>query len=127
VWEAILHLVVLRREVIRFGYALLSNLDSKLVALMHVVRDGVEIIEEFAKNVPSALAFHNLGTEQVVAGNLDRLLQKKRFAVGFVKEAEALELSGQRTVRGLGGGREPALVDASPFSAEGVYKLELVN
>src|SRR5215510_3455205 len=69
VWEIVLNNVVLRRKVIRFGFAFLADLLGKFLALMHVMRDRSEIIEEFAEDIPSAFARHDIGSEQIVSGN----------------------------------------------------------
>jgi hypothetical protein len=52
-------LVVLRREVIRFRLALLSDERGELVVLMHVVRNGAEVVEELAQQVPAPLLLHD--------------------------------------------------------------------
>src|SRR5881296_1673839 len=72
--KIVLNDVVLRREVIRFGFAFLADFFGKLVALMHVMRDWTEVIEKFAENIPSALTGHHIGADQGIARNFHGIL-----------------------------------------------------
>jgi hypothetical protein len=72
--EIVLNDVVLRREVIRFGFASLADSFGKLVALMHVMGDWAEVIEKFAEDIPSALTRHHIGADQGIARNFHGVL-----------------------------------------------------
>src|SRR5271165_1243488 len=48
--EVVVLLVVLRREVVRFRLALLPDQTSVFITLVHVVRDGAEVVEELAED-----------------------------------------------------------------------------
>ena len=47
--------VVLRREIVGLGLALLADARGELVVLVHVVRNRAEIVEELAEQVPAAV------------------------------------------------------------------------
>src|SRR2546421_11230908 len=51
-------LVVLRRKVIRLRLAAAADAPGLLLALVHVVRNRAEVVEEFAEDVPPAFASH---------------------------------------------------------------------
>src|SRR5262245_4957919 len=72
--KIVLNDVVLRREVIRFGFASLADFFGKLLALMHVMGDWAEVIEKFAEDIPSALTGHHIGTDQGVARDFHGIL-----------------------------------------------------
>ena len=59
--------IVLRREVIGFGFALLSDAGGELVGLMEVMGDRPEVVEELAEKVPAAMLAHDLGAEEEIA------------------------------------------------------------
>src|ERR1700722_8047037 len=54
VGKIVFHLVVLRRKVVCFRFPLLPYELCELVALMQMVRDRAQVVEEFAEQVPSA-------------------------------------------------------------------------
>jgi hypothetical protein len=66
--------VVLRREVIGLGLALLSDASGELVGLMKVMRNGTEVVEELAEKVPAAVLSHDLGAEEEIAVAFDGVL-----------------------------------------------------
>ena len=65
--EIILLQVVLRREVVRFRLTALSSRCRDFIVLMHVVRNGTEIVEELAQQVPTAITRHDGRTQQLGA------------------------------------------------------------
>ena len=71
--------VVLRREVVGFGLALLADAGGELVGLVHVMRDGAEVVEELAEDVPAAVPAHDFGAEEAVAVASRWLLSAGRF------------------------------------------------
>src|SRR5262249_58482024 len=62
--KIVLNDVVLRREVIRFGFAFLADGFCKLLALMHVMGGWGEGIEKFAEDISSPLPRHPHRTRQ---------------------------------------------------------------
>ncbi len=104
--------VVLRRKVVRLRLAPASDPFRMLVALVHVMRDGSHVVEELAEEIPSSLARHRVGAEQEIAGGLHRVLQEKPLTLCRPDVTESLIGRRARTVIRIGGGREPALVDA---------------
>ena len=113
-------LVVLRRKVVGLRLALEPDGGCVLVALVHVVRDGAFVVEEFAEDVPAAFAVEDLLAEQGVSGDFDSLLQQKLAASLRDDVAEALIFGGIGAVCSLRGRGKPALVDAAAVRAEGV-------
>ena len=77
VGEVVEGLVVLRREVVGLGLALAAEQLRLLVALVHVMRNRAEVVEELAEQVPALLALHDVLAEQQVAGLVDRVLQQE--------------------------------------------------
>ena len=77
VWEIIFGQIVLRREVVSFRLAALAHQLSLSVALVHVMRDGPHVVEEFAEQIPAALAFHHLGAQQQIARMFDGVFQRE--------------------------------------------------
>jgi hypothetical protein len=71
VGEIVLGEVVLRREVVGFRFPALAHQLGLGVALVHVMRDGPHVVEEFAEEIPSALALDHIGAEEEVARVLD--------------------------------------------------------
>ena len=87
-----------------------------------MIGDGAKIVEELAQNVPSALAFHNRGAEQVVAKLLDRFPQQES-CLAKPNVAEALILGSPRPVGGRCCRGKPTLVYPS---AVGSKRVEIV-
>ena len=54
--KVVFDLVVLRRKVIRLGFALAADQLRLRVGLMHVMRNRPHVVEELAEHVPAALA-----------------------------------------------------------------------
>src|SRR5205814_9157241 len=100
------------------GLAAASEALRLLLALVHVVRNRPEVVEELAQQVPAALARHRRRTEQQIARLVDRLLQQESGAAG-AHVAQALVGRRAGSVVGVGRRREPALVDAAAMAAEG--------
>ena len=59
--------VVLGREIIRFGFTFLADPRGELVVLMKMMRDGAEVVEELAQQIPAAVFLHHGGAEELVA------------------------------------------------------------
>ena len=66
--------VVLRREVVGLGLALLSDAGGELVGLVQVVRNRTEVVEELAEQVPAAVLAHDVGAEEEIAVAFDGVL-----------------------------------------------------
>ena len=49
-----------------FRFAALTDQFGVLVGLVHVMRDGAEVVEELAKHVPAALLAHDVRAEEFV-------------------------------------------------------------
>src|SRR2546425_12641379 len=56
--KVIERLVDLRREIVRLRFAAASDASGLLLALVHVMRDRAEVVEELAEQIPSALTRH---------------------------------------------------------------------
>ena len=112
--------VELLREVVGLGLALAAHVGGPLVGLVHVERQRLLVVEELAVHHPAAELLHDLGPEQLVAGELDGVLEQhlRRRAVPGLDVAEPLVGERLRSVVRLGGGSEPALVDAAAMSTE---------
>ena len=74
VGEMVVGEVVLRREVVGLGLALLSDAGGELVGLMQVMGNGTEVVEELAEQVPAAVLAHDLGAEEEIAVAFDGVL-----------------------------------------------------
>ncbi len=72
--KMVFELVVLRRKVIRLGLAAAADARGILVALVHVMRNRAQVVEELAEQVPAAIARHDRRSDQQIAGFLDRHL-----------------------------------------------------
>src|ERR1700722_9248449 len=81
VWKVVFDLVVLRWKVVCLWLALLPYKLRKFVALVHVVRNRTQVVEELAKQVPSLFALHHNGAEQQITRRLDGILQEKFLAL----------------------------------------------
>src|SRR6266852_4351192 len=77
VWEIVFGEVVLRRKIIGLGLATLSYQTGECIVLMKMMRDGPHVVEEFAKQIPAALARHDVGAQQKIAGYVDRSLEQE--------------------------------------------------
>ncbi len=121
VGEVVERFVVLRREVVGLGLALAAEQLGLFVALVHVVRDGPEVVEELAEKVPALLAFDDVLAEQQIAGLIDRVLEQEARAVGQPHVAQALVGRGAGTVVGIGGRRKPPFVDPAAMTAERIH------
>ncbi len=119
VGEIVVLEIVLGREVVGLGLALLSDARGELIGLVEMVGNGAEVVEEFAEQVPAAVAAHDVGAEEAIAFEFDGVLEEDLPAVEL-DVAEAFIIGGERAVGGLGGGGEPALVDAAAMTAEDV-------
>jgi hypothetical protein len=111
--------VILRREVIGFRLAPAADLLRKLVGLVHVVRDGAEVVEELAEEVPAAVFRHHGRAEKLITGGCNRLAELRALSME-IDVAEAFILRCAGAIIGPGSGREPAFVDASTVRAEGI-------
>jgi hypothetical protein len=120
----VVELVVLRRKVIRLGLAAAADTRGILVALVHVMRNRPEVVEELAEQVPAAVARHDRRSDQQIAGFLDRRFQQKPLAGVEMDVAEPLVRRRARSVVGIGRRREPPLVDAAAMSAQ---RIEIVG
>src|SRR5579859_6445668 len=116
--KIVFHLVVLRWKVVCLRLSLLSYEPGEFVGLMQVVRDGAQVVEEFAKQIPPAFAVHHPCTKQQITGGFDGIPQKKFFAVVWLSIAQTLVRQSIRSIRRLGCRREPAFIDASAMAAE---------
>src|SRR5687768_17182494 len=62
--KRVFNLVVLRRKVVRLGLTFLPDELRERIALMHVMRDRSQVVEELAEQIPPALALHRRGSEE---------------------------------------------------------------
>ena len=58
VGEVTAELIVLRRKVISFRLALVSNQFGEFVALVHVMRNRAQVVEELAQQIPALFTLH---------------------------------------------------------------------
>ena len=103
VWKIVLHDVVLRGKVIRLRFAFLADLPGELLALMHVMRNRSEIVEEFAEDVPSAFARHHIGSEQIISGSVHGVFQQEFLSIVEMHVTQAFIVASERSVRCLDG------------------------
>ena len=120
VGKVIVDLVVLRRKVIRFGLALLPDQRREVVALVHVMRNRAEIVEELAQQIPAAFALHHRRANQEISGFVDKRFQQNAFAIAGAHVAQPLVFGRSRAIRCVCRRREPPFVDAAAVPAERV-------
>ena len=113
--------VVLGREVVRLGLAAAADARGVLVALVQVMRDRPHVVEELAEQVPALLPRHHrrAPSSRSPACSTAVLQQEARPPLQ-PDVAEAFVGGRAGAVVGVGGRREPALVDAAAMRAEGV-------
>ena len=70
---------------------------------MHVVRDGAQVVEELAEQVPAAVLTHHPSAQEPVARRLNGFFQQNTLAA-MVNVAQPLIRRREWTVVGLGGG-----------------------
>src|SRR5579863_10719527 len=91
---------------------------------MHVVRNRAHVVEELAKQVPSAFALHHIPAEKDIARSLDRIFEEKARTLRRVHVAQSFVRSRVRAVRSFGGRRKPSFVDPAAMGAE---RIEVVR
>jgi hypothetical protein len=121
--EIVADVVVLRREVIALGLALLLDQRRLLARLVHVVRDRAHVVEEFGIDRP-LLVLVQIDSPMIAApssatasASVQRWPAWTTVAESFVRRAIV-----------VGGGRgraEPALVDPAAVQPEGVQVLRV--
>ena len=109
--------VVLRREIVGFRLALLADLLGVLVHLVHVMRNGPQVVEELAEHVPSAVLAITSAPRSSSPASATASLSSTRCP-SIIDIAEAFVGWRARSVGGLRGGGEPALVDAAAMRAQ---------
>jgi hypothetical protein len=119
VGKVVLLEVVLGREVVGFGFGIAAGAAGVRFVLVEVMRDGTEVVEEFAQQIPTAALAHDIGAEEFVPRGFDGLLEQDAAAVE-IEIAESLAGGRAGAVVGAGCRGEPALVDAAAMSAERV-------
>ena len=95
-----------------------------LVALVHVMRNRPQVVEELAEQVPALVARHHGGPEQQVAGRVDGVLQQQPSPVAQPHIAQPFVGRRAGAVVGVGRRREPPFVDAAAMPAE---RIEVVR
>ena len=118
IWEIIPDVVVLRREVIRFGLTFEPEQLGLLGVLVHVVRDRTHVVEELGVDGPLFIFLPNRGADEFGAEFGDGLFQGKADIVD--DDVRETFVGRPVIVRRFGGGSEPALVDAATVETESV-------
>src|SRR5207302_2103943 len=89
------------------------------VALVHVMRNGAEIIEELAVHRPAPVTVPNRGPNQAVPFR-DHGVAERKGSLAFVYHVTEPFVR-RRALVGRGrGGREPAFVDAAAMCTQGI-------
>ena len=118
--KGVFDLVVLRREVVRLGLALLIDELRKRITLVQVMGNRSHVVEELAEQVPSTFVLHGRRPEQEIAALVDERLEQHAGAVFRPHVAQSFVVRCPGTVRGVRRRGEPALVDAAAVCPEGV-------
>src|ERR1700736_5680324 len=85
---------------------------------MHVMPDRAHVVEEFAQQVPSALALDHIRAQQKIARRLHSLLEKKPFPSVEPHITQPLIWQGLGTIGSFRRRAKPALIDAAAVSSE---------
>jgi len=118
VGEVVADVVVLRREIVGLGLAFLADELGLLGALVHVQGDGAHVIEELRIDRPLAILLPDGLADDGGAALGNGLAQGEALVAG---DAIAQAFVGDAAfVGGLGGGGEPAFVNAAAVGAVGV-------
>src|SRR6185437_11214555 len=64
--------IVLRREIVSFRFGIAANAPRRFFALVHVMGNRPEIIEEFAQDVPAAALAHYVRAQEIVSNGFNR-------------------------------------------------------
>src|SRR4051812_1842212 len=115
VGKVVVDVVQLRREVVALGFAFLANQLGVFESLVHVVRDGAHVVEEFRVDGPAFVFIKQWFADKLSAGFGDGISQQKFFAFEFA-EAEAF-VPNAAFIRSLGRAGEPAFVDTATMGA----------
>ncbi len=107
---------------IRFWFTLLTNQGRLRIVLVHVVRNGAQVIEKFAVHGPALVFLPDLGADQHLSRLGDRLPQRER-RLAIVDDVAKPFVPGSAFVGGGRGRRKPAFVDAATFGAVGIKVL----
>src|SRR5262249_59800782 len=99
-------------KIIRLWFTLLAHQCGLGIVLVHVVRNGSEVVEEFAVHGPALVAFPDGGADQYFAELSDGLAQGKGPFAAMHHIAEAF-IPGSAFIGGRSGGAKPAFVDAA--------------
>jgi hypothetical protein len=110
--------VVLWRKVIGLGLPALANQLGDLIALVHVMRDGAQVVEELAQQIPTALTLYHFGAEQEIAGILHSSLEKESLTAVQPDVTQALVLQRLRPIGCFGRRRKPAFINPSAMRSE---------
>ena len=123
--EVITHIVVLRREVITLRLAFLPDQLGLFGVLVHVMRDGAHVVEEFRVNRPLAVFFPDAFANDVRPALGHRLAQSEPVAA--VHHVAQPLIRHSALVGGLGGGAEPTLINAAAIQAVsiGIIRMQL--
>src|SRR5581483_3231469 len=100
-------------KIIRLGLTLLAHQSGLGVALVHVVGDGAEVVEELAVDGPALVALPDRRPDQLDPFGRDGVAQREGALAVHDDVAEAL-VRRRPFVGRRRGGREPALVDTAP-------------
>ena len=93
------------------------------VAVVHVVGQGAQVVEELGVDGPAAVGLPESVADEVAFELVDGVAEENSFQAAAVfegDEGEAFVGAGERAVVGRGGGGEPAFVDAAAIAAQGV-------
>src|SRR5215831_14852474 len=82
-------IVELRREIVRFRLALLADKRGLRIVLVHMMRNGPEIIEELAIHRPAAIAVPHRAANQARPFLSDRVGERYRFLAFMNDPAES--------------------------------------
>ena len=119
VGEVVADVVVLRREVVALGLAFLADQLGLLGALVHVVRDRPHVVEELRVHRPAAVLLPDRLADDASRRSPRRPARRVKRSLADHAVAQAL-VRHAAFVGGLGGGGEPALVNAAAVGAVGV-------
>src|SRR5262249_475672 len=117
VGEVVADRVQLGWKIVRLRFTLLTDLGCLLVVLVHVVRDGAEVVEELAVDRPPFVLLPDRRPDEALALGLDGVGKGEGALAALDDVTEPLVLL-TVLVGGGGGGSEPALVDAAAVGAE---------
>ena len=108
--------IELWREIIRFGFSLLTSHGSIFIIVVDVMGKRSHIVKKFGVHGPAFVLFPNTGTDDFTAKFLDGIFEQKLlffFTILKNHRTQTFIFSGKRSILGRGRGRKPSFINAA--------------